>query len=121
MAENVKSAIDALPGVNTPTRVFGSDRYATAAAVATYGVNRGWASWGFLGVATGLNFPDALGGGAACGSRGGVLLLTASTSLSTPCRDTITAHANDIGTVQVFGGPSALSAGVYNLIHGLVQ
>lgn len=121
VGESVKTALDAIPGVTTPVRVFGADRYATAAAVATYGVNQSWATWEFLGVATGQNFPDALGGGAACGAHGGVLLLTSSTTLSTPCRTAIVTHASDIGTVQVFGGTSALSAGVYSQILGLVQ
>ncbi|PKQ36821.1 MAG: hypothetical protein CVT59_10940 [Actinobacteria bacterium HGW-Actinobacteria-1] len=121
VSEGVKSALDAVSGVNTPVRVFGADRYATAAAVAAYGVNQGWATWEFLGIATGLNFPDALGGGAACGAHGGVLLLTATTTLSTPCRSAIESHVDDISTVQVFGGPTALSTAVYNQIQTLVE
>jgi len=121
VSASVRSAIDAIPGVNAPVRVAGSDRYATAAAVATYGVTQGWATWGFVGVATGQNFPDALGGGAACGSHHGVLLLTSSTTLSPACRGAIAAHASDIGTIQAFGGTSALSAGVYTQILDLVQ
>lgn len=121
VSASVKSAIDAIPGVSTPVRVAGADRYATAAAVATYGVDQGWATWGFVGVATGQNFPDALGGGAACGSHRGVLLLTSTTALSPACRSAITAHTSDIGTVQVFGGTSALSASAYAQILNLVQ
>ncbi len=57
-------------------RIFGADRYATSANLAAWSVEYGYASKMFVGVATGLNFPDALGGGAACGSKSGVLLLT---------------------------------------------
>ena len=54
------------------TRLAGDDRYATAAAIsaATYapGVSIAY-------VATGLNFPDALAGAAAAGSKGAPILL----------------------------------------------
>jgi glucose/arabinose dehydrogenase/putative cell wall-binding protein len=56
------------------TRLWGADRYATAAAVSA-------AFWGHTAafVATGRNFPDALAGGAAAG-RHGIPLLLVSTS-----------------------------------------
>jgi len=53
------------------TPVVGSDRFATAATVAT----RFFSTPAALGFASGLGFPDALAGGAGIGAAGGPLLL----------------------------------------------
>jgi putative cell wall-binding protein len=60
------------------SRLAGSDRYATAAAIsrATFG-----AGVAVVYIATGQNFPDALGGGAAAGHQKGPVLLTPASSL----------------------------------------
>ncbi|NHZ70115.1 MAG: hypothetical protein GWP18_00565 [Proteobacteria bacterium] len=62
------------------TRVSGSDRYATSAAVSrmTYGTG------GKVYTATGLEFPDALVGAAAAVSSGSSLLLVTDTSVPAP-------------------------------------
>lgn len=87
-------------------RVWGPDRYATAAAIsqwfaddyspgATYPHN--------VGVAAKL--PDALTGGSFLGLRHGCLLLTRPTSLPATSRDFLTAHTTLTGKAFVFGGP----------------
>ncbi len=60
------------------SRLAGSDRYATAATIsrATFG-----AGVAVVYIATGENFPDALGGGAAAGYQKGPVLLTRATGL----------------------------------------
>jgi putative cell wall-binding protein len=93
-------------------RVFGVDRYATAANLAAWAIERGYCSKGFVGIATGANFPDALGGGAACGKSRGVLLLTSPTVLSEPANKFLTQYGNKYTQVQVFGSSSAVSDGV---------
>ncbi len=108
----------ALPG--SATRWSGADRYATAANVAQYGVARGWASWQEVGVATGTNYPDALGGGAAMGARGGVMLLTAPGALSAPAATAIADHVDTIDRIEVFGGDSAIAPAVYDAIGALL-
>jgi putative cell wall-binding protein len=60
------------------TRLAGSDRYATAAAVSAAFFDQG-ADLAF--VATGLNFPDALAGAAAAGSKGAPILLVRQSTL----------------------------------------
>jgi putative cell wall-binding protein len=115
----VENVIDALPGVDA-TRVAGTDRYSTARVVADFGVGRGWGGYEFVGVATGANFPDALSGGAACGMRGGALLLTETNVLSSPCAEAITGHAADVERIAVFGGPPAVSPSVMTSIESLV-
>lgn len=101
------------------TRLAGGDRYETAAAVALYAADHLGASWGTVGVATGENFPDALGGGVSIGERGGVLLLTHTGSLSAPCATALGDHSPLVGAVDVFGGESAVSPGVMGSIGAL--
>lgn len=78
-------------------------------------------SWGYIGVARGDIFPDALCGGAVAGSHHGVILLTPPTSLYPEVADTLTAHAGDVSTCEVYGGVSAVSAGVYNRIYAILH
>ncbi len=114
----VYNALDgALPG--TLDRWFGADRYATAANVADEAVLAGWATWNYVGVTTGLNFPDALGGGAATGANGGVMLLTSPTALSPAAQNALETNAAMIDRVEVFGGPVAVSSDVYDAIQAL--
>jgi subtilisin family serine protease len=88
----------------TVTRIFGADRYGTAAAVASKfgtGVPAAY-------VANGLGFPDALAGAALAGSKGAPVLLTARTSVPTATRDAL--RALDPGEVVVLGGTGSVSA-----------
>lgn len=112
VSDAVESQIDALPGIATPVRRSGSDRFATAASMARLGLARGWTSGAYVGVATGADFPDALGGGVVAGERDGVLLLTDPTALSPAAALLI----EDIGyhaiPVDAYGGVGALSSAV---------
>jgi putative cell wall-binding protein len=87
----------------TTVRIGGSDRYATAVAVANV---LGGRSTVFL--ATGTNFPDALSAGPAAAHMGGVVLLTDGTSMPSITRSYLNAH---IGTVYAVGGPAATADG----------
>jgi len=113
VSDEVAQALDEVPGIITVTRVQGSDRYATAAAIASYGHLRGWAHTGYIGLGTGANFPDALSGGVVAGAHGGVLLLTRPDVLSPPARDFIIFQAEDDVVVEVFGGQAAVSDDVF--------
>ncbi|MDO8942018.1 MAG: cell wall-binding repeat-containing protein, partial [Desulfobacterales bacterium] len=85
VSSGVESSLNALPSVTMPvSRLAGANRYETAAVIATKGLEFWWGTAGYVGIATGTDFPDALGGGAVCGSRGGVLLLTDPKNLSAP-------------------------------------
>jgi len=94
------------------TRVAGSDRYDTAARIATFGIERGLATGTYIGVATGDDFPDALAGGAVAGANTGVLLLTRPGTLSPGSRAFVSAHGSAGAPVRVFGGTSAVSDSV---------
>lgn len=122
VSDGVKAALDAIPGTTRPVvRLAGANRYATATAIAEYGIDFFWATPGFVGVATGSNFPDALGGGAVCGARGGVLLMTAPTSLSAAPTAFISVHSAAIVETQVFGGDAAVSSTVQSQIDALLN
>ena len=100
--------------VTTSTRLAGSDRYATAAAVSAGSFSPG-IPVAFL--ATGSDFPDALTAAAAAGGTGPVLL-TSSSSLPP-------ATAAELGRLQprrvlVVGGPQAVGDAVLGSVRALL-
>jgi hypothetical protein len=72
----------------TPSRISGADRYETAVAIA----DRGLGNPSTVILTTGLNFPDALTGGAAAAKAGGAVLLTAGSSMAQPTATYVAAH-----------------------------
>ncbi len=66
-----------------------------------------------VGVASGETFPDGLSGGAMIGKAGSPLLLVAgSVGLTPVVKSYLQANAATIATVNVFGGPSAVTDAV---------
>ncbi len=106
--------------VGSAVRVSGGDRYATAVQVAAWGVNAGISSLEYVGVATGLNFPDALGGGIASGAEGGVLLLTRPDMLSTSTSAFLGTHNADVRWCRVYGSTRAVSSAVTKSLTALL-
>jgi len=105
----------------TVTRVGGVDRYLTARAVADFGVAQGWGDYSYVGLATGLNYPDALGGGPVAGGRNGVLLLTRPDVLSATVASAITDNKDTIDLVDIYGSESAVAATVRTAVEALLQ
>jgi len=123
ISQDVQDDIDVLLDDNSglaSERWSGANRYATAAAIAENGLSEGYGDASYIGVATGVNFPDALGGGVACGRRGGVLLLTAPTALSPEVETFITENKQFDTSVRVFGGEGAVDADVLVSIQVLL-
>jgi len=106
VSSRVESEIDSYVG--SVNRMAGATRYSTAVAVAAWGVGTGLVSYESIGIATGTVFADALCGGVAIGSRGGVILLTRADSLAEETEAAILASAHLIAEVQVYGGESAI-------------
>ncbi len=99
-------------------RVAGDSRYATAASLLRYAVARGWTTPQAVGVATGVDFPDALGGGAAMGAMNGALVLTDPQWLVSASADAIADCATTVDEVRVFGGDAAVAPSVVDSIIG---
>ncbi len=94
-------------GDHEVTRISGSNRYETAAALsaATFPANVD-----AVYVATGENFPDALAGGPAAADRNAPLLLVKATSIPAPTATELTRLAPK--TIYVLGGTGTISDGV---------
>jgi subtilisin family serine protease len=90
------------------TGIAGADRYETAALVA----QRFFESPAFAGVASGLSFADALGGGADAGARRGPLLLTRDGDLPAPVADYLSARRSLVKATSVYGGAAVVGDAV---------
>lgn len=105
---------------NPIERWAGSDRYATAIKVVENGVESRWIDLDTVGVATGANFPDALGAGAALGYYGSPLVLVGGTvpaSVST----WVVANKRAIGRMDVFGGSDVVPDSVKSSLASKLQ
>ncbi len=107
----VSAAVATQLGAYTPTvtRLSGSDRYATAAAIAT----SEFPSATGVFITTGAGFADALTGGPVAGTAGQPLLLATVTCLPTATAAVVAANAPT--TVTLLGGTDVLGAGVESL------
>ncbi|MCV0402350.1 MAG: cell wall-binding repeat-containing protein [Chloroflexi bacterium] len=111
ISNSVASALDAYT-TGSVTRIAGSDRYATAAAVSqsTFGAGVPAAF-----VATGEGFPDALTAGPAAVKLGGPVLLAERTSVPQALRDELSRLRPQ--RIYVLGGTSAVSDSVKNALQ----
>jgi hypothetical protein len=110
----------ALAGHAAPIRLAGGTRYETAARIAAWSAAGEGLAWGSVGMATGTSFADALGGGPAMGALGGVMMLTAPTSLPADTQAALAANKTLVTSVRFFGGTGAISNGVRTAVmHAL--
>lgn len=89
------------------TRLAGSDRYATAAAISAANFDRGV---DVAYVAVGSNFPDALAGGPVASLDGGPILLTQTEVIPRATTDELLRLAPE--AIVILGGTAAVSASV---------
>lgn len=106
--------------VETSDRVDGTDRYDTSANFSQWAVDGGLAEWAAVGIATGEKFPDALSGGAGIGTRGGVVMLSPSSSMHDSIADKLADVSAQVTSLEVFGGEGAVSPDVYDALLALV-
>ncbi len=119
ISEGVAAGVDDLVSGGVE-RIAGVDRYATALAVARYGVERAGLTWDGLALANGTQFADALAGGVMQGARGSVLLLTPGSSLDPGVETRLRAERERIFDVSYLGGTAALSQSVRDRVRELV-
>lgn len=98
----------ATTGVSTG-RLAGSDRYATAAAIATAAFPKGVANTTAI-LVSGLNYPDALSAAYLAGRLDAPVLLTDPAALSTTTAAELASL--DVNTVDIVGGSDAVSNAV---------
>ena len=115
VSDGVLASLRAYATSGSVTRLAGANRYATAAAISrdtfASGVPVAY-------VATGTNFPDALGGGPVAGSIPGPLLLVPGTSVPADVANELRRLAPD--RVVILGGTSVVSASVQAQIESLL-
>ncbi|MCU1378049.1 MAG: Alkaline phosphatase [Acidimicrobiales bacterium] len=94
----------------TTERVAGTNRYATATAMATFALGK-LPAWNATDVdlATGDDYADALAGGPAAGKTNRSVLLTATASLSPATATWLQAHTSTLTGGRVFGGTGAVT------------
>jgi parallel beta-helix repeat protein len=108
-------------GAPSVTPLAGKDRYLTSTAVAAaLGRALGHPVTG-AGIASGMNFPDALTGGAYAANAGMPLLLTDPKSLPGTTGDLLGSLASHLVAVTLFGGPAAISPDVEGAIAARVH
>ena len=95
------------------TALTGTDRYATAVAVDTSVFAGGPTT---LGVASGVQFPDALSGGVYQAHFGGAMVLSDPAVLPTSTSAYLTSVKGTVTNTAIFGGTTALSASVATAI-----
>ncbi|MFO0704853.1 MAG: cell wall-binding repeat-containing protein [Candidatus Andersenbacteria bacterium] len=117
VSDAVKASVDSI--IATTTRISGGDRYATATEVADAFYTGDLAPL-TIGVATGLNFADALTGGAHSGNKHQPLILVRSTDVPTATVDYVTDNSGTIYGGFVYGGTSAISDGVKAYLESLL-
>lgn len=103
VSDDVVAAVTGL--VPDTTRIYGGDRYGTAAELA-----QGYEYDSDVFLATGQGFPDALTGGVLAGYHASPLLLTKSDSV--PTATTAAAEVLSPQQVTLFGGEKAIGATV---------
>ena len=112
VSESVRSTLGA-------TRWSGRSRYDTAIAIANGAVGVGWLNRQTVGIAAKL--PDALTGGAFVGRRGGVLLLTDGSVLTTATKNWLLTYKAQVLDCYVFGGEFSVTAGVKTAIANALK
>ena len=98
----------------TAVAIVGTDRFATAAAVAA----KFFPTSTIVGVATGAGFPDALAGGAQLALLGAPLLLSSQATVPPSTSDYLSGDHSALTNVYVYGGAAVLGANVVSQLAG---
>ncbi len=123
VSAGVETSLNTLLGGSSHTdRLFGTNRYETAAVIAQYGVDHVYGlGWNYVAIATGENYPDALAGGVLQGQSGSVMLLTPSSSLHSSVAAKLTANKNTITEVRYLGSTNAVKPAVRTAIQRILK
>jgi len=112
------SAISAAGG--TLTRASGPNRYDTALAIAEKAIFAGWAAPEDVAIASGITFPDSLGGAPLPGASRGVLLLCPATALGSSSSAFLKSFDFAVDQCWIFGGKAAVTDPVLVEVHAIL-
>jgi putative cell wall-binding protein len=103
-------------------RLFGETRYDTADEIVKDAVVRFNITPKVLLIASGDNFPDALGGGASAARAGGLLLLTPKSSLHPKTAALISHYVTEetLSSVDLLGGTAALTEDLHDAVRDVI-
>lgn len=113
-----RAAVDAFGAGSLALRLVGANRYETAALVAeaVFLNDEGYVEWGVTGLATGVNFPDALAAPNLLADFPAPLLLTTRDRLPVPSERFLRDHAGGVFlALDVFGSEKVVSDEVMRL------
>lgn len=120
-AAAVGDSVIALLPAGSSRVAAGADRYETARLFAAWALAGGHAGAGYVGVASGATFPDALTAGATAGANGGVVLLARPEALPDGPASFLASRRGAVRRAVLFGGTVALSndvrASVYDILN----
>ena len=119
--ETLETALGTAFGETEVDRLAGANRYTTAVAVATYGVEEAGLAWDRLAIATGEDFPDALAGGALQGRSGSVMLLVHPAALQDGIASVLGANKASIAEVRFLGGTGTVPQAVRDAVFQALQ
>jgi len=102
------------------TRAAGANRYETALVIAEKAVFAGWAGPQDVAVASGITFPDSLGGAPLPGTNGGVLLLCPATALGPSSTAFMQSFDFAVDQCWVFGGRAAVTDPVLTEVRAIL-
>jgi putative cell wall-binding protein len=106
----------------SPMRLAGTNRFATAAAVASWALDGSGAGFApdQVIVATGSNFPDALSSGVLGAAKSSATVLV-NTDVPGETRNFLATRASGIDGLYVIGGPGAVSVEVERVCVSLIK
>ncbi len=111
---SIESVLKPLLGNDNVKRLAGATRYNTSEEIVKWAVSEGALSYKGLAIATGENFPDSLAGGALCGERGSVIMLSHDNESDYRLvTNTLSKNATDIKYANVLGGDAVISTSLY--------
>lgn len=117
LANSVFNSVDSI--IDVVNRRAGSNRYGTAAAVASAYRTGARAPLG-TSIATGENFPDALTGGVHAAYLDFPIMLVRPTSVPGDTSTYLSGNSGTIGTGTVYGGPAAVADSVKSTCESLI-
>ncbi len=115
VSQTTQNVLQAFLGDDKAVRLAGEDRYETSSKVVSWCIDNGMTYEG-LCVASGEQFPDALSGGAFCGSKDSIVMLASDTN-NNKCTKTLGDNKKTILEADVLGGTGSMSGSLYNTLE----